>query len=40
MLSTQILPHLTPLNKHLSEDAWRVQKSVSRLNKLLKNQIQ
>jgi len=29
MLSEQILPCLTPLNRHLSEDAWRIRKSVS-----------
>lgn len=39
MLSTQILPRLTPLNTHMSEDAWRVRKSVSRWHKLLKKHI-
>jgi hypothetical protein len=33
MLSTQILPRLTPLNTHMSEDGWRVRKSVSRWHK-------
>ena len=32
MLSEQILPRLTPLNRHLSEDAWRLRKSVSTFN--------
>ena len=32
MLSEQILPRLTPLNRHLSEDAWRLHKSVSTFN--------
>lgn len=29
MLANKILPRLTPLNTHLTKDAWRVRKSVS-----------
>lgn len=31
LLSQKILPRLTPLNTHLTKDAWRVRKSVSSL---------